>query len=215
VQTKEAEVVVCNGARAVLIDEDRSGAEWHPTSGDWELLSRTDAIFVGGSLPDGDISEICHHARQHDIALFANPTRLQSPRELNLEGVCILQVSSDDLANFGFPQGAPAAQIAELFLARGAQYVVVTDSERGARAFDQGGHSTWMPAVPARVPLFPTGCGDAVLAAQATGFLIGLGMYDWLNLGSLAGGYFVEHGKPATWREILKLAYLWPPSRRF
>ena len=153
-------------------------------------------------------------ARRVGRPVFANPTRLQRPEALNLEGVRICQVSRDDVPNFGFTPNAPAAAVAELFLKRGCGIVVVTESERGERAFDQGGNSVWMPGVPGRKPLYPTGAGDVALAAHAAGYLAGLLVYDWVNLGTLAGAYFVEHGYPGTWTDLADLAREWPPGRR-
>jgi len=212
--TTSAEVVVCNGQRAVLIDQGAPGAEWRPNAGDRALMNSTDAVWFGGTLSDAVVEELCESARQLGKPVFANPTRLERPETLNLEGVRICQISRDDVPNFGFAPDAPAAAVAELFLKRGCSIVVVTESERGERAFDQGGNSVWKPGVPGRKALYPTGAGDVALAAHAAGYLGGLRMCDWVNLGTLAGAFFVEHGYPGTWADLAVLGREWPPERR-
>jgi hypothetical protein len=81
--------------------------------------------------------------------------------------------------NFGFSPDAPAAAVAELLFTRGCETVIVTDSERGERAFD---------------------------------YLLGLSLFDWVNLGSLAGAFFVMHGYPGTWADLDQLNQEWPRS---
>ena len=71
-----------------------------------------------------------------------------------------------------------------------------------------------MPGVRVRKPLYPTGAGDVALAAHAAGYLGGLGMYDWVNLGTLAGTFFVENGYPGTWADLADLGLEWPRERR-
>jgi sugar/nucleoside kinase (ribokinase family) len=168
-------------------------------------MGKLDAICFGGTLPDSLVDRLCQQARQLGKPIFANPTRFQNPLARNLHGVRIVQVSRDDVSNFGLSHDVPAYEVAEVLLRLGCEVVVVTESERGQRAFDQGGNSVWMPSIPDRIPSFPTGTGDVSFMANAAGYLAGLSVYDWLNLGSVAGAFFVEHGYPGTKVELSAL----------
>jgi sugar/nucleoside kinase (ribokinase family) len=212
--TSVADVVVCGDERTVLIDEDVGGARWTPSDRDWELMSRADAVCVGGSLSDELMGSVFDIARQLKKPAFANPTRVERLDALNLDGLQIVQVSRSDFTNLGYPSDAPDAAVADALLSRGCCVAVITNSANGERAFAQGGRTVWMPAVPGVRPSFPIGAGDAAFAAHVAGFLRGLGLYDWVNVGTIAGAFFVEHGAPATWHDIARLAQKWPPERR-
>jgi len=212
--TTQAHVIVCNGNRAVLMDSGRGGAEWRPNGGDWRLMRKVEAICIGGSLPDEVFAETCMQARCMGKPVFANPTGLADISNLDLRGCLLLQVSRSDAANFGMGTRAPAAALADALLKRGPAVVVVTASSGGARAFDQGGHCLWMPAVPGRKALFPTGCGDAHFAGALAGYLGGLTLDDWMNLASLSAAWFLERGRVGSWIELMQLARTWPPQKR-
>jgi ribokinase len=212
--TTKAEVVQCNGSRAVLIDEGLGGVEWRPNGSDWRLIEGADAICIGGTLPDDVVAEVCEQARRLNKPLCANPTRLDRPSELDLRGVRMLQVSQNDAPNFGLAPQAPAGALADMLLARGADVVVVTAGARGASAFDLLAHSMWMPALPQRVEAHPTGAGDAHFMAAALGILSGLPLWDSLELASLAGAFFVENGRAGSLEELAHLAHQWPLEKR-
>jgi sugar/nucleoside kinase (ribokinase family) len=213
--TTQADVVVYDCHRAVLIDRRRSGADWRPDVSDWRLLRHADVICLGGSLRDDVVAETCDRLRRLNKPAFANLTRLEQPKNHDLRGIRILQVSQGDARNFGVSNGSPSS-LADVLLERGPDIVVVTASEHGARAFDQGGHCVRMPAVPVpqKNTLSPTGSGDAHFMAAVAGFLAGLSTEDWMNLASLAGGFLVEHGHVGSWFELLRLAKAWPPAKR-
>lgn len=213
-QTTQAEVITCNGSRAVLLDQSQPGIDWTPSVHDAQLMQNLDAICFGGTLSDRVVDWVLSTARHLGKTVFANPTRFQNTAGRNLQGVRMVQISRDDVRNFGLPSDVPAAAVAELFLGLGCDVAVVTESEAGERAFGQGGNSIWMPGVPNRIPSFPTGCGDAAFMAHIVGYLAGLSMYDWLNLGSLAGAFFVEHGYPGTFGDLNDLGKEWPPELR-
>jgi sugar/nucleoside kinase (ribokinase family) len=212
--TMTAEVIVSQGQRTVLIDEGMRSAEWAPDDTDGALVCASDALVVGGSLPDTVLASALAIARRAGKPVFVNPTRLRQPNAVDLHDVRLVQVSRDDFPNFGAAPNAPAAALAQVFLDTGCEAVVVTDSANGEWSFDQLGHSVRMPAVPERRPFHPTGCGDATFVAHIAGILLGLSMYDWLNLGTLAGAFYVECGHPATWRELNAMGRDWPPEKR-
>ena len=200
--------------RTVLIDESVVAAQWRPNGVDVKLIDESDVVCVGGSLPDAVLVDTLDIARRTGTSAVANPTRIRDLRAIDFEEVRLVQVSRDDFENFGMSQDAAAAALADPILSAGAEFVVITDSANGEWAFAQGGQSVRMPAVPDRNPLYPTGCGDASFAAHLAGILAGLNFYDWVNVGSLAGAFFVENGFPAKWADIAALAQEWQPERR-
>ena len=212
--TNTADLVVCRGGGAVVLELGTAGADWCPCGNDWALIEKLDAIYTVGTIPDDIHNEVFEKAWRLGKLAFTNPTRCQRLTELNLKGVAIAQVSRADAANFGVALDAPAAAVAELFLARGCASVVVTEREYGERVFDQGGTSVWMPAVPRRMSLYPSGAGAAAMIGHIVGYLGGMTMYHWANLGCLCGAHFVEHGCTPTWDDVSRLQQQWPPEGR-
>src|SRR5205814_463959 len=131
--------------------------------------------------------------------LCLNPSRVNALRKVDLSGAALVQVSEDDRTALGFSPRAPAGEVADGFLRRGADAVIVTAGPRPVRAFTSDGRSALMPALSDRAPAYPTGAGDCVSAAHAWALLLErLDLYAALNYGCAAGAYWVARGRPAS-----------------
>ena len=198
-----------------LIDEGIPVATWSPSHVDRELLKQSDYVAVGGSLRPEHMDIVMDWSREYRKPVFVNLTRHPDPVSVNWEGTRYLQLSRDDFGNFGFACDSPAAQVAELFLNRGVEAVVITNSgKEPERGFGQGGYSTAVPVVPVLCEKHATGAGDTSFMGHTAGILSGYDMRDWMNLGTLTGSYYVEHGRPAGWGEVNQLNEDWPILQR-
>jgi len=215
--TTTAEVIIVEDERTILIDDGQPSAVWSPVPGEEDVLSRTE-VFVAGGTFDSDgtdtvLKQIVRLARQLDKRVCLNPSRIHDLHSLDLSGVSLIQVSTDDLANFGFPHDSPADDVGEAFLRRGAENVVVTNSAQGEWGFNASG-CEMMPALPGREPRYPVGCGDTAFIGHAAHLILHESeMCEWLTAGTLAGGFYVEHGRAANWSELWALGECFPHTR--
>ena len=209
-------MIVKGDERTILIEDGVPTAWWTPQPADQQLFAEADYVLAGGTLDDDILSWILHVARENEKPVAINPTRVQRLTDLNLEGVVLVQVSRPDLPNFGFDHDAPARKVAGKFLDLGAKAVSITDDANPEWVFTSGGYGFKIPSIPGRRPLYPTGCGDASFLARVAGIIrFGLDHPEKsFNVGSLAGGFYIEHGRPGTWAELENLSREYPLDRR-
>ncbi len=215
--TPQAEVIVRGNERTILIDRAMHTALFSFTEVQRQLLAQADVWVAGGTLdrdrPDTVLTEVVRLARKCDKPLFLNPTRIHDVQAIDLRGVKMIVVSRGDFRHYGFAADAPAAAVAEALLERGAENVATTDSANPMRAYNLG-ESVTMFTLPVAEPRFPTGAGEVSFTGAVAGFLSGASTYEWLNIGAMAGAFFVEHGRPASWTEIAALDRVCPPEMR-
>lgn len=101
----------------------------------------------------------------------------------------VVRGSESEVSCFG---GAPGdvRGAARRILAAGAEEVIATRGERGARSWTGGPDAPAedeVPAGPCPHPVDPTGCGDAFLSAVCAGRVLGMGRRESLRLGTFAG----------------------------
>jgi sugar/nucleoside kinase (ribokinase family) len=216
--TATAEVISKSddGERTILIEDGVPTALWTPDPSDHQLFGDAGFILVGGTLDDEVLSIVLHLAREHGRPVAINPTRVRRLMGLDLDGVVLVQVSRPDLPNFGFDRDASAREVAAPFLDLGAKAVCITDDADPESVVTSDGHSFKIPSVPRRHPLYPTGTGDSSFVGRVAG-VIRFGpdrLEEAFGVGSLAGGFFIEHGRPGAWAELEALGCEWPIDQR-
>jgi ribokinase len=215
--TATAEVVVkSDGERTILIEDGVPTAFWTPNQSDHQLFDNAGFVLVGGTLDDEVLSVILHLAREHGKPVAINPTRVRHLTDLDLDGVVMVQVSRPDLPNFGFDRDAPDHEVAARFLNLGAETVCITDDANPESVVSSDGYSLKIPSVPHRLPLYPTGTGDSSFVGRVAG-VIRFGPHrlkEAFGVGSLAGGFFIENGRPGAWAELEALGCEWPIDQR-
>jgi sugar/nucleoside kinase (ribokinase family) len=217
--TREAQIVEYRGERTILI-EKRLFARLEPDDLDHSTLGNVALWCAGGSLDDPGptdpvLERLLQLARDLGKPVCLNPSRINALKKLNLSGVDLVQISSDDNEALGFASDATAAEVAGAFLERGAAMVIVTAGPASVRGFTQDGQSVVMPAIPVLKPVHPTGAGDCVSAVHAWGLVIErLDLGTALDYGVAAGARWVATGQPTSAAEIRALVRSQPPSHR-
>jgi ribokinase len=214
--TATAEVIVREEERTILIEDGTFSATWSPQPADLQYFDRAGWVLAGGTLSDDALSWVLQAARDRGRPVALNPSRVRRLRDLDLAGVELLQVSRADLPNFGLGPDTPPRDAAAAFQRLGANLVSITDDANPERVFTSRGCEVMIPSIPERRPLFPTGTGDASFIGRLAG-LVRFGrdcLEQSIGLGSLAGGFFIETGRPGTWSELEALDVEWPIGRR-
>jgi sugar/nucleoside kinase (ribokinase family) len=218
--TREAQIIEHGGERTIML-EKRPFARLQPTDLDDPSLASAALWCAGGSLDDPRsdnpvLERLLRLARELGKPLCLNPSRVNALGRLDLSGVSLVQVSSDDREALGFAAGASAAEVADAFLRRGAATVIVTAGPGPVRGFTQDGQSALMPAAPVATPAYPTGAGDCVSAVHAWALVIErFDLCTALDYGVAAGALWVASGRPASAGEIRAMARSRPPAERF
>lgn len=211
--TGTAEIVVCGDDRTILFDGTLPRVCWRPPIEDPDVACAVDYALIGGTLHVDTLTTVLKSARAYGRAMFVNPTRFTGEDNVRLDGVKLVQVSRGDASNFGLARDAPRQDIANHFLHLGAENVVITDSAEDVLGLGKEG-VVQMRTVPIRRSASPVGAGDTAFVGHVAGVIAGLDMPDWLNVGILAGAYFVQHSQQGTWRDLKALNRKWPPERR-
>jgi sugar/nucleoside kinase (ribokinase family) len=196
--TATAEVIVTGKERTILIEDGTSAATWSPQPDDLQYFDRVGWVLAGGTLSDEALSWILKAARDRG------------------RPVALIQVSRADLSNFGLDPDIPPRDAAAVFQKLGVNLICITDDANPEQVFTSLGREVTIPSIPERRPLFPTGTGDASFIARLAGLIrFGQDCLDSsIGLGSSAGGFFVENGRPGTWSELEALGQEWPIGRR-
>jgi ribokinase len=189
------------GDRTVLVYRG-AGAELTRDEISWDALAQAQWLYLG-SLTGASAPlyfEVAQFAREKGVKLATNPGGTQIKLGLEaltpaLKGAHMVFLNMDEARELACVEqectDADEHEVLKLLYAAGCRYVVVTDGERGAHAYDGTAHY--------HVPVYPAekastlGAGDAFAAACIVGLHRGLTLRDALRCGAANAASVVSH----------------------